>query len=83
MDPTTVLRPNTHCHARGQNRPGQYWYPFAAGAALHLPRVSQNLQRHHRHGLLSAAHLGRNRGDGRDLARPRVSRASDRGGVWV
>src|SRR5262249_33605386 len=44
------------------NWPGQYRYPFAEGAALHLSRVSQNLQRPQRDGLLSAAHLGRDRG---------------------
>src|SRR5215510_15387410 len=65
------------------NRPGQYWYPFAEGAALHLPRVSQNLQRPQRDRLLSAAHLGRDRGARGDLARSWVSPASDRGGFWV
>jgi signal transduction histidine kinase len=58
------------------NRPRQYWYPFTEGAALHLPRVAQNLQRPQRYSLLPAAHLGRNGGDRRDLARPRVSGAS-------
>src|SRR5215471_17085055 len=65
------------------NRPGQYRYPFAEGAALHLPRVSQNLQRPQRDRLLSAAHLGRDRGARGDLARSWVSPASDRGGFWV
>ena len=32
--------------------------------------MRQNLQRHHRHGLLSAAYLDRNCGHHRDLARP-------------
>src|SRR5262245_23120701 len=57
------------------NWPGQYWYPFAEGTAVHLSRVSEDLQRHQRHGVLSAAHLGRDRGTRRDLARPWVSRA--------
>src|SRR4029453_12237071 len=65
------------------NWPRQYWYPFAERAALHLPRVSQNLQRPHRDRLLSAAYLGRDRGARGDLARPWVPRASYRGGVWV
>src|SRR5215468_5210601 len=63
--------------------PGQHWYPFADGAALHLSRVRQNLQRPPRYSLLSPAHLGRDRGARGDLARSWVSCASDRGGVWV
>src|SRR4029450_2500141 len=81
--PHDDILPQSALPCQRPNGPGQYRYPFAEGAALPLPRVSPNLQRPHRHGLLSAAHLGRDRGDHRHLARPWVSRASDRGGVWV
>src|SRR4029450_10587146 len=81
--PPNAILPQSALPCQRPNRSGQYWYPFAEGAALHLPRVSQNLQRPHRHRLLSAAHRGRDRGAHRDLARPWVSPASDWGGGWV
>src|SRR4029453_8401458 len=81
--PHNGILPQSALPCERQNGPGQYWYPFAEGAALHLPRVRQNLQRHQRHGLLSAAPLGRNRRPHRDLAGPWLSRARDCGGVWI
>ena len=82
MDPTTVFCPNTHCHARGQTGQGNI--------GIHLQQEQRFICREC-HKTFSATtgtvfyrlRTGRNRGDGRDLARPRVSRASDRGGVWV
>ena len=37
---------------------GQYQYPFAQGAALHLPRVSEDLQRPQGTVFYPVAHLG-------------------------
>ena len=51
MDPTTTFCPNGNCLPEAK-RYGHYRYPFAEGAAVHLSRVRQNLQCHHRHGLL-------------------------------
>src|SRR5438128_9467940 len=65
------------------NWQGQYRYPCAQGQPVHLPRVSHHLQRYHRHDVLSAAHLGRDRGQRRDRACPWMSRARDCGGFWV
>src|SRR6266581_7191774 len=79
--PHNHILPQSALPCQRPNGHGQYRYPFAEGAALHLPRVSQNLQRPQRDRLLSAAHLGRDRGARGDLARPWVSRASDRSGV--
>src|SRR5215813_7859463 len=56
-----ILPPSTLPCER-PNRPRQYWYPCAEGAALHLPRVLQNLQRPPRDRRLPAAHLGRDGG---------------------
>ena len=63
MDPATVFCPDLECPARGRNRPGHYWHPFAEGEAVHLPAVPQDLHRHKRHRLLPAAHRGGNRGE--------------------
>src|SRR5258705_2812546 len=63
--------------------PGQHWHPFAARPALHVYAVSQDVQRHQRHGVLSAADCGRDRGPRRDLARPWLSCGSYCGGVWI
>src|SRR3989441_2205567 len=71
------LLPQWELPCQRANRQRQYRYPFAQGTAVRLPRVPQNLQRHHRHGLLSAAHCGRDRGPHCDLARPWVPRARD------
>jgi hypothetical protein len=46
------------------HRSGHYGYPGMEGEALPLHAVSQDVQRHHRHGLLAAAHHSR---DGRPL----------------
>jgi hypothetical protein len=46
------------------HRSGHYGYPGMEGEALPLYAVSQDVQRHHRHGLLAATHHGR---DGRPL----------------
>src|SRR5207244_9762157 len=53
--PHNHILPQSALPCQRPNGPGQYRYPFAEGAALHLPRVSHNLQRPQRHGLLSAA----------------------------
>ena len=50
MDPTTV------CCQR-PNRSGQHRYPLAPRQAVPVYRVSQDVQRHQRHGLLPAPHL--------------------------
>src|SRR5215831_8530537 len=81
--PHDDILPQSALPCQRPNGPGQYWYPFPEGAALHLPRVSEDLQRPQRHCLLSAADLGRDRDARGDLARPWVSPASDRGGLWV
>src|SRR5262249_12520102 len=81
--PHNGILPQSALPCERPNRPGQYWYPCAEGAALPLPRVSHNLQRPHRDRLLPAAHLGRDRGARGDLARPWVPRASHRSSVWV
>src|SRR4030095_8151144 len=81
--PHNHILPQLELLCQRPNGPGQYRDPFAQGTAVHLSRVSEDLQRYKRHGLLSAAHFGRDRGARRDLARPWVSRASDCGGVWV
>src|SRR5262245_2197681 len=81
--PHNDILPPSALPRQRSNRPGQYRYPFAEGAALHLPRVPPNVQRPQRHRLLSAAHLGRDRGAGGDLARSWVSSTSDWGGVWL
>src|SRR5215813_14177536 len=81
--PHDDILPQRELSCQRPERPGQYRYPFAEGAAVHLSHVSQNLQRSQRHRLLSAAHLSRDCGARRHLARPWVSRASDCGGVWV
>src|SRR5499426_1671659 len=72
------ILPQSALPCQRPNGPRQHRYPFAEGAALHLPCVSPNLQCPQRHGLLSAAHLGGDGGARRDLAGPRVPRASDR-----
>src|SRR6266571_4330266 len=51
--PHNHILPQSALPCQRPNGPGQYRYPFAEGAALHLPRVSHNLQRPQRHGLLS------------------------------
>ena len=51
------------------------------GAPLH--GVPQDIQCDHRHGVVSAAHCGRHCGPRRDLACPRVPRASHCGSFWV
>src|SRR5215475_11198671 len=81
--PHNRILPQSGVPCQRPNRPGPYWYSFADGTALHLPRVRQTLHRHHRYGLLSAAHLGRNRHPHRDLAGPWLPRASPCGGVWL
>src|SRR5215510_11527661 len=81
--PHDDILPQSALPCQRPNWYGQYRYPFAEGATLHLPRVSQNLQRPQRDCLLSAAYLGRDRGARGDLARSWVSPASDRGGFWV
>src|SRR6266436_1805774 len=77
------ILPQSRVPCQRANRPRQYWYPFAEGATVHLSRVSQDVQRHQRHGLLSAAHRGRDRGPRRDLARPWLSRTSHCGSFWI
>src|SRR5262245_3313171 len=62
---------------------GQYWYPCAAGPAVHLPRVPEDVQRHHRPCVVPPAHRSRDGAPRGDVARPWVSRASDGGGVEV
>src|SRR4029453_5923810 len=74
--PRDDILPQYALSCQRPNWSGQYWYPFAEGAAVHLPRVSQNVQRHHRHRLLSAAYGGRDGGARRDLAPPWMPGAS-------
>src|SRR5215475_4259604 len=81
--PHNYILPPSELPCQRPNGPGQYRYPFAEGTAVHLPRVPEDVQRHHRDGLLSAAHRGRDGEPRRDVARPWVSRASDCGGVWL
>src|SRR6516162_4570249 len=72
--PHDDMLPQRELSCQRPERPGQYRYPFAEGAAVHLSCVSHNLQRTQRHRLLSAAHFGRDGRDRRDLARPWLSR---------
>ena len=80
MDPTTIFCPNGNCPARGQIGQGNI--------GIHSRKDSASLSRcrkswrHHRHGVLSVAHLDSDRGEHRNRVRPWVSRASDRGGFW-
>ncbi len=83
MDPTTVFCPNRHCHARGQTGQGNIGIHSQKEQRFICHACHKTFSATQRHGLLSAAHLGRDRGARGDLARPWVSRASDRGGVWV
>src|SRR5215471_3056609 len=66
--PHNGMLPPSALPCQRPNRPGPYWDPCAAGAALHLPRVSHNLQRPPRDRLLSAPPLGGDSGARRDLA---------------
>src|SRR5262245_13904223 len=77
------ILPQSALPCQRPNWQGQYRYPFAEGTAVHLPRVPEDVQRHHRHGVLPPAHRGRDGEPRRDVARPWVSRASDGGGVWI
>src|SRR5215510_10050799 len=77
------IRPQSALPCQRPNWQGQYRYPFAEGTAVHLPRVPEDVQRHHRHGVLPLAHRGRDGEPRRDVARPWVSRASDGGGVGI
>ena len=60
------------------HRSGHYGYPGMEGEALPLHAVSQDVQRHHRHGLLAAAHHGQRRSSSA-LDAPKAPRASLRG----
>src|SRR6516225_11720867 len=77
------ILPQSALPCQRPNRPGQYRYPFAEGTVVHLPRVPEDVQCHHRHRVLPPAHRGRDGEPRRDVARPWVSRASDCGGVWI
>src|SRR5690349_2571614 len=81
--PHDDILPQRELSCQRPERPGQYRYPFAEGAAVHLSCVSEDLQRSQRDRLLSAAHLGRDCGHRGDLARPWLSRASHCGGLWL
>ena len=82
MDPTTVFCPNLACPARGQTGQGNIGIHSQKEQRFICHAVSQDVQHHQRHGVLSAAHCGRDRGPRRDLARPWLSRGSHCGGVW-
>src|SRR5215510_1758969 len=77
------ILPQSALPCQRPNWQGQYRYPFAEGTAVHLPRVPEDVQRHHRHGVLPPAHRSRDGEPRRDVARPWVSRASDGGGVGI
>jgi len=64
MDPTNHMLPQRGMPGPRPHRSGHYGYPGMEGEGLPLHAVSQDVQRHHRHGLLAAAHHGR---DGRPL----------------
>src|SRR5215831_13163032 len=77
------ILPQSALPCQRPNRPGQYRYPFAEGTAVHLPRVPEDVQRHHRHRVVPPAHRGRDGEPRGDVACPWVPRASDCGGLWV
>ena len=83
MDPTTTFCPNRHCPARGQTGQGNIGIHSQKEQRFICHECHKTFSATQRHRLLSAAHLGRDRGHRRDLARPWVSPASDCGGVWL
>jgi len=81
--PHNHMLPQSGVPRQRTKRPREHWHPLVQGQALHLHGVPQDMQRHERHRLLSPADLC---GDGQpraDTHGPRMSTASDRGGLWV
>jgi hypothetical protein len=82
MAPMTVFCPNGHYHARGQTGIDTSGIHSRKEQRFICPECHKTFSA--RKGtvcLLSAAHLGRDRGHRGDLARPRMSHASDCDGV--